>query len=68
MLQYLDFSHASTSRKWGHKRQGDGMAINPALSVQYPSDELDLKSCILAGCVVGWNYLIKRFFFLSLLV
>ncbi|OEL21783.1 hypothetical protein BAE44_0017199 [Dichanthelium oligosanthes] len=24
MLQYLDFSHASTSRKWGHKRQGDG--------------------------------------------
>ncbi|XP_066384198.1 uncharacterized protein [Miscanthus floridulus] len=25
MLQYLDFSHASTSRKWGHKRQGDGL-------------------------------------------
>uniref|UniRef100_A0A0D9VP45 DUF4378 domain-containing protein n=1 Tax=Leersia perrieri TaxID=77586 RepID=A0A0D9VP45_9ORYZ len=24
MLQYLDFSHASTSRKWSHKRQGDG--------------------------------------------
>ncbi|XP_062211630.1 uncharacterized protein LOC133912757 [Phragmites australis] len=24
MLQYLDFSHASTSRKWTHKRQGDG--------------------------------------------
>ncbi|KAG2543763.1 hypothetical protein PVAP13_9NG758100 [Panicum virgatum] len=24
MLQYLDFSHASTSRKLGHKRQGDG--------------------------------------------
>ncbi|WVZ55327.1 hypothetical protein U9M48_005999 [Paspalum notatum var. saurae] len=24
MLQYLDFSHASTSRKWGHKRQEDG--------------------------------------------
>ncbi|KAL5210299.1 hypothetical protein ABZP36_005922 [Zizania latifolia] len=22
MLQYLDFSHASTSRKWPHKRQG----------------------------------------------
>ncbi|EER95573.2 uncharacterized protein LOC8085683 isoform X2 [Sorghum bicolor] len=25
MLQYLDFSNASTSRKWGHKRQGDGL-------------------------------------------
>lgn len=26
MMQYLDFSHASTSsRKWGHKRQGDGL-------------------------------------------
>uniref|UniRef100_A0A0D9Z1M5 DUF4378 domain-containing protein n=1 Tax=Oryza glumipatula TaxID=40148 RepID=A0A0D9Z1M5_9ORYZ len=24
MLQYLDFSHASTSRKWSHKRQGEG--------------------------------------------
>ncbi|KAF0911048.1 hypothetical protein E2562_005435 [Oryza meyeriana var. granulata] len=24
MLQYLDFSHASTSRKWTHRRQGDG--------------------------------------------
>ncbi|CAN6290796.1 unnamed protein product [Urochloa humidicola] len=24
MLQYWDFSHACTSRKWGHKRQGDG--------------------------------------------
>ncbi|KAL6907428.1 hypothetical protein ACP4OV_002467 [Aristida adscensionis] len=24
MLQYVDFSHASTSRKWTHKRQGDG--------------------------------------------
>ncbi|CAN6321597.1 unnamed protein product [Urochloa humidicola] len=23
-MMYLDFSHASTSRKWGHKRQGDG--------------------------------------------
>ncbi|CAL4937472.1 unnamed protein product [Urochloa decumbens] len=24
MLQYWDFSHACTSKKWGHKRQGDG--------------------------------------------
>ncbi|KAF2937112.1 hypothetical protein DAI22_03g026100 [Oryza sativa Japonica Group] len=24
MLQYLDFSHASTSRKWSHKKQGEG--------------------------------------------
>ncbi|CAN6308165.1 unnamed protein product [Urochloa humidicola] len=23
-MMYLDFPHASTSRKWGHKRQGDG--------------------------------------------
>ncbi|XP_062216892.1 uncharacterized protein LOC133916990 isoform X2 [Phragmites australis] len=28
MLQYLDFSHASTSRKWGHKRQGDSMVMH----------------------------------------
>uniref|UniRef100_J3LJL5 DUF4378 domain-containing protein n=1 Tax=Oryza brachyantha TaxID=4533 RepID=J3LJL5_ORYBR len=29
MLQYLDFSHASTSRKWSsHKRQGDGTVIH----------------------------------------
>jgi hypothetical protein len=26
MMQYLDFSHASTSRKWTNKRQpGEGM-------------------------------------------
>lgn len=28
MLQYLDFSHASTSRKWTHKRQRDGAVIH----------------------------------------
>ncbi|KAG8073312.1 hypothetical protein GUJ93_ZPchr0006g42713 [Zizania palustris] len=28
MLQYLDFSHASTSRKWPHKKQGDGTVIH----------------------------------------
>jgi len=45
MLQYLDFSHASTSRKWGHKRQGDGMAmhVDPFLSVHHPAAPLYLN-------------------------
>ncbi|TVU48503.1 hypothetical protein EJB05_08141 [Eragrostis curvula] len=37
MLQYLDFSHASTSRKWGHKRQGDGFEA-PRNSMEFTSE------------------------------
>ncbi|KAL6648860.1 hypothetical protein ACP70R_013084 [Stipagrostis hirtigluma subsp. patula] len=37
MLQYVDFSHASTSRKWTHKRQGDGFEA-PRNSMEFISE------------------------------
>ncbi|KAF8780494.1 hypothetical protein HU200_001619 [Digitaria exilis] len=54
MLQYLDFSHASTSRKWGHKRQGDGFEA-PRNSMEFASEASHSYGIFQEDISYSWN-------------